>query len=124
MIYIPEFRSYNLVSKRTLSGELRNGKRGLLVGSLTPSAKVLGVEGETEAAVVGHLLAAVDEDVDVIGIIQWLRSAPDDGKHGRLVGRRRQVSELHVVTVDGVTQKVRFHVRHLRRQRGQQKCIN
>ena len=95
---------------REFTRELRDF---LLVGSLTPSAEVFRVQGEAEAAVVGHLLAAVDEDVDVVGIIQRLGAAPNDGEHGRLIGRRRQVGELHVVAVDRVAQQIGLHVRYL-----------
>jgi hypothetical protein len=44
---------------------------------LTPAALVLLVKAEAHATVVGHLLAAVDQHVNVVRVVQWLRLAPD-----------------------------------------------
>jgi hypothetical protein len=44
---------------------------------LAPAALVFLVKAETHAAVVGHLLAAVDQHVDVVRVVQRLRLAPD-----------------------------------------------
>ena len=47
---------------------------------LAPAALVLLVEAEAHAAVVGHLLAPVDQHVDVVWVVQRLRLAPDHCK--------------------------------------------
>ena len=80
--------------------------------NLTPATLVLLVEAETHPAVIGHLLAPVDQHVNVVRIVQRLRLAPDDGEGGSDVGRPRRVGELHLVAVDGVTQQLSIHTGH------------
>ena len=80
--------------------------------NLTPATLVLLVEAETHPAVIGHLLAPVDQHVNVVRIVQRLRLAPDDGKGGGDVGCPRRVGELHLVAVDGVTQQLSIHTGH------------
>ena len=84
----------------------------VLKTNLTPSTLIFLVEAEAHPAVVGHLLAPVDQHVDVVGVVQGLRLAPDDGKGGGDVGRPRCVRELHLVAVDGVGQQLGVHTRH------------
>lgn len=79
---------------------------------MAPSTEVFVSEGEAKTAIVGHLLAAVDEDVDVIGIVERFGPAPNDGESGRDVGGPRRIRKLHVVTVDCVAQKLSTDVRH------------
>lgn len=50
--------------------------------------------------------------MDVVGIVQRLGAAPDDGEGGRDVGHARRVRELHVLAVDGVAEQVGLDVRH------------
>ena len=45
-------------------------------------------------------------------VVQGLALAPDDGEGGGDVGGPRGVGELHLVTVDGVTQQLGIHTRH------------
>ena len=80
--------------------------------NLTPATLVFLVEAETHPAVIGHLLAPVDQHVNVVRIVQRLRLAPDDGEGGGDVGRPRRVGELHLVAVDGVTQQLSIHTGH------------
>ena len=79
---------------------------------LTPTTLVLLTQTETLPAVGGHLLAPVDQHVNVVRIVQRLRLAPDDGEGGSDVGRPRRVGELHLVAVDGVAQQLGIHARH------------
>ena len=79
---------------------------------LTPSALVLLVKAEAHPTVVRHLLAAVDQHMDVIRVVKGLGLAPDDGEGGGDVGRPRGVRELHLVAVDGVAQQLGIHARH------------
>ena len=79
---------------------------------LAPAALVLLVQAETSAAVGGHLLAPVDQHVDVVRVVQRLALAPDNGEGGGDVGRPGGVGELHLVTVDGVTQQLGVHTGH------------
>ena len=58
--------------------------------NLTPSTLVFLVKAETHPAVVGHLLAPVDQHVNVVWIVQRLRLAPDDGEGGGDVWRPRR----------------------------------
>jgi hypothetical protein len=44
---------------------------------LAPAALVFLVKAETHAAVVGHLLAPVDQHVNVVRVVQGLRLTPD-----------------------------------------------
>ena len=80
--------------------------------NLTPSTLVFLVKAETHPAVVGHLLAPVDQHVNVVWIVQRLRLAPDDGEGGGDVGRPRRVGELHLVAVDGVAQQLSIDTGH------------
>ena len=73
---------------------------------------VLLVQAETSAAVGGHLLAPVDQHVDVVRVVQRLALAPDNGEGGGDVGRPGGVGELHLVTVDGVAQQLGVDTRH------------
>ena len=79
---------------------------------LTPSTLVLAVQTEAHPAVVGHLLAPVDQHVDVVRVVQGLALAPDHGEGGRHVGRPAGVRELHLVAVDGVAQQLSVHTCH------------
>ena len=79
---------------------------------LTPSALVLLVKAEAHPTVVRHLLAAVDQHMDVIRVVKGLGLAPDDGEGGGDVGRPRGVRELHLVAVDGVAQQLSIHACH------------
>ena len=79
---------------------------------LTPSALVLLVKAEAHPTVVRHLLAAVDQHMDVIRVVKGLGLAPDDGEGGGDVGRPRCVRELHLVAVDGVAQQLGIHACH------------
>ena len=80
--------------------------------NLTPTTLIFLVQAEAHPAVVGHLLAPVDQHVDVVRIVQRLRLAPDDCEGGRDVGRPGRVGELHLVAVDGVAQQLSIHARH------------
>ena len=84
----------------------------MLAAYLTPAALILAVQTEAHAAVVGHLLAPVDQHVDVVRVVQGLALAPDHGKRGRHVGRPRRVGELHLVTVDCVAKQLSVDTRH------------
>ena len=53
---------------------------------LAPAALVLLVQAETSAAVGGHLLAPVDQHVDVVWVVQRLTLPPDYGERGSDVG--------------------------------------
>ena len=79
---------------------------------MAPSTEVLVSEGEAETAIVGHLFATVDENVDVVGIVERFRPAPNDGKSGCDVGGLRRIRKLHVIAVDCVAQQLSAHVRH------------
>ena len=79
---------------------------------LTPTTLVLLLQTETLPTVVCHLLAPVDQHVDVVRVVQGLPLAPDDGKGGGDVGRPGGVGELHLVAVDGVGQELGVHTRH------------
>ena len=79
---------------------------------LTPTTIVFLVQTETHSTVVGHLLAPVDKHVDVVRVVQGLALAPDDREGGGDVGGPGGVGELHLVTVDGVTQQLGIHTRH------------
>ena len=79
---------------------------------LAPAALILLVQAETHPAVGGHLLAPVDQDVDVVGVVQGLALTPDHREGGGHVGGAGGVGELHLVAVDGVGQQLGVHTRH------------
>ena len=79
---------------------------------LTPTTLVLLAQTETLPAVVGHLLAPVDQHVDVVRVVQGFALAPDHGEGGGDVGGPGGVGELHLVTVDGVAQQLGVHAGH------------
>ena len=62
--------------------------------------------------VAGHLLALVNQNVELFLVVQRLRLAPDDGKGGGDVGPPRREGELHLVAVDGVPQQLSIYTRH------------
>ena len=80
--------------------------------SLAPAALILLVQAETHPAVGGHLLAPVDQDVDVVGVVQGLALTPDHGEGRGHVGRPRGVGELHLVAVDRVGKQLGVDARH------------
>ena len=47
---------------------------------LAPAALILLVQTETHPTIVGHLLAAVNQNVNVIWIVEGLRPTPDDSE--------------------------------------------
>ena len=47
---------------------------------LAPTTLVFLIQTETRPTIVGHLLATVDQDVDVVRVVQRLGLAPDDSK--------------------------------------------
>lgn len=47
--------------------------------------------------------------MNVVWIVQWFRSAPDDSKSRCDIGSLRCVGELHALTVDGVSEQVGVH---------------
>ena len=96
----------------TDSTDLLNRDKKVGETNLAPSTLIFLVEAEAHPAVVGHLLAPVDQHVDVVRVVKGLRLAPDDGKGGGDVGRPRGVRELHLVAVDGVAQQLGIHARH------------
>ena len=53
---------------------------------LTPTTLVLLLQTETLPTVVGHLLAPVDQHVDVVWVVQRLTLSPDYGERGSDVG--------------------------------------
>ena len=79
---------------------------------LAPAALIFRVQTETHPAVVGHLLAPVDQHVDVVRVVQRLALAPDHGEGGGHVGRPRGVGELHLVAVDRVGEQLGIDTRH------------
>ena len=79
---------------------------------LAPAALILLVQTEAHPAVVGHLLAPVDQHVNVVGVVQGLALAPDHGEGGGHVGRPRGVGELHLVTVDRVGEQLGVNTGH------------
>ena len=94
------------------TGSCLNWQKKVVWTHLTPSALVLLVKAEAHPTVVRHLLAAVDQHMDVIRVVKGLGLAPDDGEGGGDVGRPRGVRELHLVAVDGVAQQLGIHARH------------
>ena len=96
----------------TDSTDLLNRDKKVGETNLAPSTLIFLVEAEAHPAVVGHLLAPVDQHVDVVRVVKRLRLAPDDGKGGGDVGRPRGVRELHLVAVDGVAQQLGVHAGH------------
>ena len=80
--------------------------------NLTPATLILLIEAVAHLTVVGHLLALVNQHMELFWVVQRLRLAPDDGQGGGDVGRPRRVSELHLVAVDGVTQQLSIHTGH------------
>lgn len=50
--------------------------------------------------------------MDVVWIVEWLRATPDDSKAGVGGRGRGGVGELHVVTVDCVTEKLSVDARY------------
>lgn len=81
-------------------------------GTLTPTALELFIQREAFSAVIRHFFASVDQHVNVVGVVQGLRSAPDDREGGANVGRPRRVRELHFVAIDDVSQELRVDGRH------------
>ena len=79
---------------------------------MTPSAHVFIGECKAKSTIVGHFAAPVDENVDVVGIVEGFRSAPDDGERGGDVGSPGRVRELHVIAVDDVAEQLGAHVGH------------
>ena len=79
---------------------------------LAPSTPVLLLQAQAGPAVAGHLLAPVDQHVDVVGVVQGLALAPDDSEGGRHIGGPGGVGELHLVTVDCVTEKLSVDTGH------------
>ena len=79
---------------------------------LAPAALVLLVQAEAHAAVVRHLLAAVDQHVDVVRVVQRLALAPDHREGRRHVGGAAGVGELHLVAVDRVREQLGVDARH------------
>ena len=79
---------------------------------LAPAALVLLVQAEAHAAVVRHLLAAVDQHVDVVRVVQRLALAPDHREGRRHVGGATGVGELHLVAVDRVREQLRVDAGH------------
>ena len=79
---------------------------------LAPAALVLLVQAEAHAAVVRHLLAAVDQHVDVVRVVQRLALAPDHREGRRHVGGAAGVGELHLVAVDRVREQLSVDARH------------
>ena len=56
------------------------------VRALAPSAVEFLRQGQALAAVGGHLLALVDQDVDVLRVVQRLHPLPDHGEGGGDIG--------------------------------------
>ena len=79
---------------------------------LAPSTPVLLLQAQAGPAVAGHLLAPVDQHVDVVRVVQRLALAPDDSEGGGDVGGPGGVGELHLVTVDGVAQQLGVDAGH------------
>ena len=79
---------------------------------LAPAALILLVQTETHPTVVGHLLAPVDQHVNVVGVVQGLTLTPDHSKGGGHVGRPRGVGELHLVAVDRVGEQLGVNTSH------------
>ena len=79
---------------------------------LAPAALILLVEAEAHSAVVGHLLASVDQHVDVVRVVQGLALAPDHREGRGHVGGSRGVGELHLVAVDRVGEQLGVDTRH------------
>jgi hypothetical protein len=55
-------------------------------GTSIPLSEIFVGQGQAESAIVGHFPTSLDENVDVVGIVEWLGSSTDDGKRGRDVG--------------------------------------
>ena len=79
---------------------------------LAPAALILLVQAETHPAVGGHLLAPVDQDVDVVGVVQGLALTPDHREGGGHVGGAGGVGELHLVAVDRVGEQLGVDARN------------
>ena len=79
---------------------------------LAPAALILLVKAEAHSAVVGHLLASVDQHVDVVRVVQGLALAPDHREGRGHVGGSRGVGELHLVAVDRVREQLGVDTRH------------
>merc|ERR1719474_2635158 len=79
---------------------------------LTPATLEFFIQAEAHATTVSHLIALVDQHVDVVGVVQGLALAPDHGKGGRHVGSPGGVGELHFVTKDCVAQKLSIDTGH------------
>lgn len=74
-------------------------------GALTPAAFEFRLEGQAHAAIVSHVATAINDYVDVIGIIQGFGATPDHGEGHYYVWGSGRVGEFGLVAVDRVCQQ-------------------
>lgn len=79
---------------------------------LTPSAVVLGRQGQAYSAVVGHVVASVYHQMDVVWVVQRLRTAPDHSERHGDVRRAGRVYKFSLLAVNRVRKQSSVHARH------------
>lgn len=82
------------------------------VRALTPSAVVLGSQGQAHSAIVGHVPAPVYHQMYVVRIVQRFRAAPYHGERHGDVGGAGRVRELGLLAVNRVREQPSVHDRH------------
>ena len=82
------------------------------VRALTPSAVVLGRQGQAHPAVVGHVPTPVYHQMDVVRVVQRFRAAPDHRERHGDVGRSGRVGKLCLLAVNRVREQPSVHDRH------------
>lgn len=82
------------------------------VCALTPSAVVLGRQGQAHSAVVSHVATPVYYQMDVVWIIQRFRATPDHREWHGDVGCPRCVRKLGLLAINRVREEPCVHDRH------------
>ena len=82
------------------------------VRALTPSAVVLGRQGQAHSAVVGHVAAPVYHQMDVVWVVQGFRAAPYHRERHGDVGRAGRVRKLCLLAINRVREQPSVYDRH------------